>query len=135
MSKDLFEIASREKYGFPTSKGSLTTYELWDQSIESLDAIAIKLDARVKELDEGRVTFTSKSVGGTKELRETRQKLEIVIYIISVKENEDAKKAASKTKREQLAYLKELADKKAKSHLEESSLEDLQAMIAKLEKE
>jgi hypothetical protein len=41
---DIFKLASRQKLRFTTSKGSLSTDQLWDLSLEDLDALAVGLE-------------------------------------------------------------------------------------------
>lgn len=78
--KNLFEIADRKKYRFPTRKGNASCEDLWDLSLESLDTLAGTIDAQL----------LSKSYIG-KELKnkeELEDKLAIVQHIIRIKLSE-----------------------------------------------
>jgi hypothetical protein len=54
---NLFEKASKMKLRFSTTKGVLSTEDLWDLSLESLDRIAKNLYKQIKESEE--ISFIS----------------------------------------------------------------------------
>ena len=51
MEKNLFEIATRNRYRF-TYKGVMTVEDLWDLNVEALDAIFKALNRNKKTADE-----------------------------------------------------------------------------------
>ena len=44
-----FKLASQQKLRFKTNKGDLSTEQLWDLSLEDLDALAVALEAQHKQ--------------------------------------------------------------------------------------
>ena len=90
---NLFEKASKSKFRFNTSKGVLTTEDLWDLSLESLDKVAKELYKKVKESEE--VSFISEN---KKKDEVTSDKLEVVKFIINYK-LEEAKERRQKAEK------------------------------------
>ena len=45
---DNFKLASQQKLRFQTSKGSLSTEQLWDLDVEELDALAVSFESDYK---------------------------------------------------------------------------------------
>lgn len=79
MEKNLFEIATRNRYRF-TYKGVMTVEDLWDLNVEALDAIFKTLNRQKKTADEDSL-LAVKSAEDT----ELANKIELVKYIVSVK--------------------------------------------------
>jgi len=134
---NVFEIATREKLRFDTSRGQVTVEDLWDMPLQgknqddfSLDEIAIALDKAIKE--GGHTSFVSKKTRSTKILE---IKLEVVKTIIeyNLQKIEDSKnRLDKKAKKEKLLALKA---KKQDAALEELSEEDIDKQLAELENE
>lgn len=126
---NLFEKASKSKFRFNTSKGVLTTEDLWDLSLESLDKIAKELYKKVKESEE--VSFISENKKKKDEV--TSDKLEVVKFIINYK-LEEAKER--KQKAEKLAMKRRIGDeiaRKKDNQISEMSLEDLEKLYDQLD--
>lgn len=127
---NIFEKASRLKLRFNLSKGVCTTEELWDLSLESLDAVAKALYKKIKENED--VSFIKeKTVANTK----LDLQFEIVKHIINTKLAEKEAKKLATVKAEKAKVLKEIIAKKQLGALEGASLEALQAELDALEKE
>lgn len=127
-TNELFINASRKKYTFPTTKGQIDTSDLWDLNLESLDRIAVAIDESITKV--GTKSFISKRANSTKELDE---RLEIVKYIIQVKQEEADER---KTRAEKLAKkdrLQEILAKKEDQSLESLSVDDIKKLIAEVE--
>ena len=73
----IFEKASKAKLRFSTSRGQLSTEDLWDLSLESLDQIAVAIDKALETA--GKKSFIGKrdTTNTTLELQ-----LEILKHII-----------------------------------------------------
>lgn len=126
-TNDLFITASRKKFRFQTSKGTIGTEDLWELSLKSLDELAVGLDEKVQQ--SGRKSFvTSRSVTDT----ETTTKFEIVKFVIDTKlaEAETAKTRAEKAS--QREFLKGLLVKKQTEKLEGLSAEEIQKQLDQL---
>jgi len=125
---DIFVKAAKNKYRFQTSKGNLSTEDLWDLSLESLDLIAKRVNKDIKASEEE--SFIKDQSAADKELID---KLEVIKYIIKYKigvKEAAAKRAETLAKKDELQKL--IADKKAES-LKNLSLQELEAMEAQLE--
>jgi hypothetical protein len=131
MERNIFEIASRKRIRFSTNKGLLGVEELWDLSLQSLDTIAKAVNKQLKESQEE--SFIDKPVSSVNSEQELA--LDILKHIIQVKIQErDAAKTRTE-KQAKLASLKELAARKAGEEMSAKSLDDINQMIADLEKE
>ena len=127
----LFVEATRAQYRFETKVGLVTVEDLWNLPLTSatkanLDDVAIKLSRELKATGESFVA--QKSVKNT----ELENKLEIVKYVIQVRQEENAAKLAEANKAAQREKLKELIAKKEDESLSSLSLDELKAMAASL---
>lgn len=127
MDKNLFEIAARKKYRFNTSKGLLTTEDLYDLSLDSLDRIAVSVNNEIKESQTE--TFLSKT---PKSNADAENKLEILKSIITLKQDQAAAKKEATERRAKLARLQELYDQKLNEAEKGKSADELAALIAEL---
>lgn len=124
----MFEKATKNKLRFTTNKGQISVEDLWDLSLISLDTIAREVNKALKA-DQEESFISPKSTANS----ELTLKLEILKYIIQVKQEEKEKSKLRAEKQAQLATLKELAAQKSGEALSQKSLEEIQAMIAELE--
>ena len=126
MEKNLFEIATRNRYRF-NYKGVMTVEDLWSLGVKDLDAIFKTLNRQKKADDEDSLLAT-KSAADT----ELANKIERVKYIVSVKlaEAEDRKNAAEK--KEQRDKILAIMAKKQDAKLENMDVSELEAELAKL---
>ena len=132
---DLFLLASRKKYRFPSSKGQLTTEQLWDLPLQSaagasLDAVAIALDS---DLNKSSVrSFVSATNPAATELS---TKLEIVKAIILKKQEENAAAVSREEKKRKRARILEALDMRENQELQSASREDLLKQLAAVDDE
>lgn len=123
----LFITACRKKFRFETSKGLLTTEDLFDLNLNSLDAIAVALDDKIQKL--GRKSFVAKRAASTSTLND---QLEVVKFVIETKIAEDEQKKVKADKESQKAFLNTLLEKKKTEQMEGLSVEEIQKQIASL---
>lgn len=123
----LFIAASRKKFRFETSKGLLSTEDLWDLNLNSLDTIAVALDEKIQKL--GRKSFVAKRAASTSTLND---QLEVVKFVIETKIAEDEQKKVKADKESQKAFLNTLLEKKKTEQMEGLSVEEIQKQIASL---
>lgn len=124
---NLFEKASKMKLRFSTTKGVLSTEDIWDLSLESLDKIAKNLYKQIKESEE--ISFISEK---SSEDTLASIKLEIVKFVITFKMDEAKEK---KLRAEKLALKKRIADeiaKKKDNKISEMSIEELEKVYNEL---
>lgn len=134
MSDNLFALASRMKFRFETTKGSLSVEDLWDLPLTgkngrvNLDDIARGLYRQVKDSGD-EMSFVSP----TQKADETPQlKLELVKHIISILVAERDTAAQAAARKEQKQRLLELIARKEDETLAGKSLDELRAMVEQL---
>lgn len=128
-----FEQASRQKYRFPSSRGELTTEQLWDLPLTGkagfdLDTIAKAVNAELRSASEE--SFVAVKTNAVTEVLQT--KLDILKHIIAVRlaEAEERNKASSrKAERDRLMQI--LHEKKEQG-LRDLSTEEIEKRIADL---
>lgn len=119
----MFEQATRTKMRFPF-KGKATIEDLWDLSLEDLDSIFKQLNAALKQTSEE--SLLNKK---TKEDEVLVAKIEIIKYIVSVKQNEETERVDARVKKEKkdkiLARIAELNDAEFQGKTKEDLLKEL----------
>jgi chemotaxis signal transduction protein len=128
----MFEKASRLKLRFGTSRGNITTEDVWDLPLTSpngacLDDLAKSLNKAVKDSGEESFVVKRNTVNTTLAL-----KFDIVKHIIKVKLEElEARETAAATKAKKEKILNIIADKEDDS-LKNTSVDKLKEMLADL---
>lgn len=120
---NIFEVATKNKYRFPY-KGMISTEDLWDLSLTALDSIYKVLNKQAKQSQEESLLKIK-----SKEDETLAIQIEIVKYIVSVKQNEAANKAASKERKERNQRIMEIIADKQDEALKGKSVEELQKML------
>lgn len=130
---NIFEEATRLKLRFDTTKGKCGVEDLWDLPLTSntgrvnLDDIARGLDADLKSATSISFVTEDSPQNTVRQLQ-----FDVVIHVINVKliERKAAQDAAAIKEKKQkiMAFI----DKKQDESLNDSSLEDLQAMLASM---
>ena len=116
-----FELATRKQFRYPSTKGDLTTEQLWDLPLQSktgfdLDTTARNINNQLKSISEE--SFVDTSTNPAKP--DLEAKLAIVVHIIKTKqaENEAARNAAAvKAERQRLTELLHLKSQEELSKL------------------
>ena len=120
----LFEYASRNKLRFNTSKGVLSTEDLWDLSLESLNIMAKSLNKQMKANEEEDFINSSRR---TKSEMELEYKFELVKYVIKVKLEEKDKREKAAAKRSYVNRSKSKLMEAEDKELNSKSAEELRA--------
>lgn len=128
---NIFIAASRNKLRFETSKGYLTTEDLWDLSLSSLDNIAKAINRQLKDSQEE--SFIKKKSNSANSLLELA--LEVLKTVINTKQEEADKKAAANQKKAELETLKNLLQEKKGDELKGLSASEIEDRIKALETE
>lgn len=126
MEKNLFEIATRNRYRF-NYKGVMTVEDLWSLRIEDLDAIFKMLNRQKKTADEDSLLATKSA-----EDQDLANKIDIVRYIVSVKLAEAAERVSAAEKKAQRDKIMEIVAKKKDKALEDMGIEDLMKKLEEL---
>lgn len=126
-TENLFEMATRSKLRFPSTKGELSVEDLWDLSDKDLDVVYKNLkDQEVKSSEESLLDDANVDPKLTAAIG-------IVRYIFTTKRNERlAEKERINKKLTQRKYIDALS-KKQDEAIEKMSEAELRAMIDSLE--
>lgn len=127
----LFIKAARQAWRFPSIKGLLTTEQLWQLPLQSrdnfdLDNVAKSVNAEVKKQEEESFVTPAKTDDTS------REKLELVRYVISVKISEREAASSAKARAEEKQKLLSILATKQAAALESLSEEDIQKRLAEL---
>lgn len=123
---NLFEIAARKKYRFPSVKGTVTVEQLFDMTLTAangfcLDQVAKDINASLKSVsEESFVAVTSNPLKGVLE-----DQLEIVKHVIAVKQAENAARVDAANRAEQREKLRQILRDKQDKSLEDLSEDEL----------
>lgn len=128
MMEKMFELATRTKMRFPF-KGMISVEDLWDLSVQSLDSIYKTLNSQLKQAQEESLLLVKKA-----EDKELELKVELIKYIVQVKLDEAQVRAQAKEKKEMKQKLMEIRASKQNEELLNKTTEELDAMIAELDK-
>lgn len=126
MEKNLFEIATRNRYRF-NYKGVMTVEDLWSLRVEDLDAIFKMLNRQKKTADEDSLLATKSA-----EDQDLANKIDIVRYIVSVKLAEAAERVSAAEKKAQRDKIMEIVAKKKDKALEDMGIDDLMKKLEEL---
>ena len=126
-TESLFEMATRNKMRFPSTKGELSVEDLWDLSDKDLDVVYKNLkDQEVKSSEESLLDDANVDPKLT-------AAIDIVRHIFTTKRNEKlAEKERINKKLAQKKYIDALS-KKEDEAIEKMSEAELRAMIDSLE--
>lgn len=126
--KNVFEIASREKYRFPF-KGSITTEDLWDLSPDEINVVYKALAKAKKNQAASNEDSLYGTIGQPKEYQDLENKIEIVKYVFDEKQKElmEKRDAAERNARNQkiLGLIAEKEDEELKG----KSVEELKKLL------
>ena len=125
---EIFERASRLALRFPTSKGEITTEDLWKLSLENLDAMARKIRKEINETSEESL-LTSK-VQKTSKLQLA---YDIIVHIVKVRLEEKDRKEKRQAQQQKLELLQETLMKKEIEKVTSMSEDDIRKTIADLQ--
>ena len=126
MEKNLFEIATRNRYRF-NYKGVMTVEDLWNLRVEDLDAIFKNLNRQKKTADEDSLLAIKNA-----EDTELANKIELVKYIVSVKLAESEARVSAAEKKAQRDKILEIVAKKRDKALEDMGIDELMKKLEEL---
>lgn len=134
MDKNLFEIASRRKYRFPSIVGELTTEQLWELPLTAgrgatLDSVAKAVNSDLKSIsDESFVVTTPNPRKG-----ELENMLEIVKHVIAVKIEDRRRADAAADRADKRRKLIEALANKQDDAIRNLSEDEIKAKLAELD--
>lgn len=121
-----FEGAVRNKARFPF-KGMITVEQLWDLGLKDLDEVFKNLNKLNKQAEEESLLDTK-----TAEQKEVSEKIDIVKYIVKVKQAEASKLKNDLEDRKLMHKVVEALAKKDEEEFEGKTKEELEAILRNL---
>lgn len=121
----IYKEASRRKLRFTTSRGSLSSEQLWSLSLNELDALAINLEDQYE--DSGKKSYLTKRSD-----KDSLIKLmaDIVIDVLSTKLEEQESAATTLERKQQNEIILQAIAEKEHAELQGKSVEELRAMLS-----
>lgn len=132
---NIFELASREKFRFPSTKGELTTEQLWqlplldERTFFDLNSVAKAISTELKDM--GEENFVQKAQTSIRRPA-LEAKLEIVKYIIASHQQAIAEHAEASNKAETKRRLLDLLARKEDKALEELTADQIRDQLKAL---
>lgn len=123
MNTNMFEIATRNKFRFPF-KGMISVEDLWDLSIENLDAVFKHLNSEMKKTKEESLLSTK-----SKDDEVLEMKIEIVKYIVKAKQKEKEEREKMFLNKERNQKIMSIIAAKQDEELQNMSVEELQKLL------
>ena len=127
--RNIFEIASRKKLRFDSKRGKLTVEELWDLDLESIDAIAVELNNKIKSTETVSFVSPNKSAAGTLD----KVKFDIVIHIIETRQGELDARRERVINQERARTIRAELERRKEDSIKTRSEDDLQKELDALE--
>lgn len=119
-----FKSASQQKLRFQTNKGLLSVEQLWDLSLEDLDALAVSLETEHKE--SGKKSFLVKTSAKNKI---AKLRFDVVLDVLNTKVEEmQAVQEAAEIKEHNKKIIALIAEKQDEA-LKGKSIKQLEAML------
>ena len=122
----IFELATKNKYRYSSTRGMLNTEDLWDLPMEVLNDLYKSLKAEIKKVDNSDSLFDDLSDKSRKEVEVLNNKAEIVSHIFKTKRkiSEDNAKALETIQRNK--RIDELIQQKKDEKFNNMTIEQLQ---------
>lgn len=121
---NVFERASREKLRFKAKAGFVTVEDLWDLPLTQLDTMAVTVNEQINSVAKGSFLKPRQAADETLSLT-----LQVLIYVMTVRQQETADAKAAADKKAQKAKLVEILGNKQEQKLQSLSEEELLAKI------
>jgi hypothetical protein len=121
---EIFKLASQQKLRFQTPKGSLSTEQLWELSLDELDALAVSLEAEHKE--SGKKSFLVKT---SEKDKVAKLKFDVALEILHTKVEEMQTAQAEAARKEHNKKIISLIAEKQDEALKGKSIKQLESML------
>ena len=127
VNTNIFEVATRNGFRF-TFKGMISVEDLWALNVRDLDSVFKILNSQLKQVNEESLLDVK-----TKQDQELDTKIEIVKYIVKVKQEEENMRLKAKEQKEKKQKIMEILATKQESNLQNMSEDELKKMLDELE--
>lgn len=119
-----FKLASQQKLRYQTTKGLLSTEQLWDLSLDELDALAVSLETEHKL--SGKKSFLIKTSVKDKT---AKLRFDVVLDILNTKVEEMNAATQTAEIKEHNKKIIQLISEKQDQSLKGKSIKELEAML------
>jgi hypothetical protein len=119
-----FKLASQQKIRYQTTKGQLSTEQLWDLSLDELDALAVSLESEHKQ--SGKKSFIIKTSVKDKT---AKLRFDVVLDVLNTKVEEAQAAAEALEIKEHNKKIITLISEKQDESLKGKSIKQLEAML------
>lgn len=130
MEKNIFEIAARKAFRFPSNKGDVSVEDLFNFNLSQLDNTARAINKELKSSEEESFVTTRTNANTALAV-----KLEIVKFVIADKQEEQRKRVDAVARREQKEQVASILAARKHNALQELTTEQLAALHADLSAE
>ena len=120
----MYKEASRLQLRFATTKGSLSTEQLWSLSLTELDALALNLENEYK--NSGKKSFLT---ARSQKDKIAKLKFDVVLDILNTKVEEAEEERVKKENKEHNQKILSLIQEKRDENLRGKSLKELEGML------
>jgi len=127
VNTNIFEVATRNGFRF-NFKGMISVEDLWALNVRDLDSVFKVLNSQLKQVNEESLLDVK-----TKQDQELDTKIEIVKYIVKVKQEEESMRLKAKEQKEKKQKIMEILATKQESNLQNMSEDELKKMLSELE--
>jgi hypothetical protein len=133
-SINIFELASRTKVRFDTTRGEVMIEQLWDMPLTSktgfdLDSVGQLIVSELELINNRSLVNTSPNPRAG----ELTLKLDLIKHVIAVKQQENAERAAKAERAEKRKKLIDLLDKKQDEAMGALSVDEIKAQLTALD--
>jgi len=127
VNTNIFEVATRNGFRF-NFKGMISVEDLWALNVRDLDSVFKILNSQLKQVNEESLLDVK-----TKQDQELDTKIEIVKYIVKVKQEEENMRLKAKEQKEKKQKIMEILATKQESNLQNMSEDELKKMLSELD--
>jgi len=127
VNTNIFEVAIRSKFRF-NFKGLISVEDLFDLNVKELDSVFKTLNSQLKQAKEESLLDVK-----TQQDQELGMKIEIVKYIVKVKQEEENLRLQAKEQKVKKQKIMEILANKEDESYNNMSKEELTKMLAELE--
>ena len=121
---EMYKLASQMKLRFQSTKGELSTEQLWELSLDDLDRTIVALDADVNQSE--KKSYLKKA---TKKGELAKLKFDIALDVLNTRLEEANALTLAREEKERKDKILSIIARKKEGQLEEMSVEELEALL------
>lgn len=121
---EMYKLASQMKVRFQSTKGDLSTEQLWELSLDDLDKLTVALDADVNQSE--KKSYLRRA---TKKSELAKLKFDIALDVLNTRLEEANALTLAREEKERKDKIQAIIARKKEGQLEEMSVEELEALL------